>query len=247
MSSDSTPRNRRERRADAKKSGKQFTPLTSAADIPMTIPSYARSPDHKTLLDLAAERQSLLDAGQPFSPVHGDGLARDEAGRVLLPRKSPDTKPGDTTAAEAKEGEDDAPIGPLGESLFLTVTLTILHFTLNLLVHNQYGHQAPSVKPLIWQTLRVAPWLVVPVYALKHPDVAKRPWVKNGLHFLIGTGAGCWMLWIGNRESYMDVMARAPSVGAVWIWSVVEMRLEWGVVSLGICGVWLWWHGFSLW
>ncbi|GAM88905.1 hypothetical protein ANO11243_069390 [Dothideomycetidae sp. 11243] len=236
-------RNRRERRADAKKTGKPFVPLTSAADIPMAVPDFSR-PTSQTLYDLAEERQrDLISKGQPFSTKHGDGLARDEQGRVLLPAEKPDRK--DQPATEADD-DDDPAIGPLGNAIFLSVTLTILHFTLNVLVHNQYGSAPPTVSPLAWQSVAAGPYLLAAVYLLKHPAVANRPVAKQCLHFGIGTVAGCYLIWIGNKESYIDVMARAPSVGAVWIWSVVEMKLLWAVTSLGICGLWVWWHGFSM-
>lgn len=233
------PRNRRERRAEAKKSGKPFEPLTTAADIPMAVPDFSSRPKGRTLMDIADERtRDLLKHGQPFSPQHGDGLVRDEQGRVLLPESSEDDN-----------DDEDAPIGPLGEALFLTITLAVLHFTLNLLVHNQYGAAPPTLAPLVRMSAKEAPWLFFPVYALKHPRLVGGRWgarVKQILHLVIGTGAGCYMLWIGNRESYLDVMARAPSIGMVWIWSVVEMGLVWAVSSLAICGGFVLWHGLSL-
>jgi len=217
MADTPAPRNRRERRAEAKQTGKPFVPMKTTTDIPMAVPDFSR-PTGKTLLDVAEERsQALIDKA--------DALNRQRRG---------------------DEDGDNGPIGALGEAIFLSITLFLLHVTLNVLVHNQYGPEKPSLGPLVKDSLRVAPALLIAVYALKRREIARRPTVKQVLHFVLGTAAGAYMLWLANRESYIGIMKRAPSVGAVWIWNVIEMRLEWAVSSLAVCGVWLWWHGFSL-
>lgn len=256
------PRNRKERRADARQKGEKFQPLphipsasNTNIDIPLSQPDRS-GPKTKTLFELADERNALLAQGQPFSPVHGDGLARDEHGRVLLPARdspySPSTSPpsaksnGSTSDPAGTASNDDSPIGPLGEALFLSVTLAMLHFTLTLLVHNQYASAPPTLAPLAKETLLAAPWLFVVVYLMKLPAITRWATVKQAVHFVAGTGAGCYLLYVGNRESYLAVMKRAPPVGAVWIWSVIEMRLIWAVISTGVCAGWLWWKGFSI-
>ncbi|PNS19346.1 Polyphosphoinositide phosphatase [Sphaceloma murrayae] len=259
----SPPRNRASRRAAAKASGEKFQPLTSASAIPMAHPDYS-APKTRTLFDIAAERNELFAKGQPFSPVHGDGLARDENGRVLLPAKDSSatttttttTTNGVTTTEKGPRSEgledtgteapDDDPIGPLGESIFYAISLSMLHFTLSLLVHNQYASRPPTLWPLAGETMKAAPFLWVFIYGLKCEVVARWARVKQGIHFVLGVGAGCYLLWIGNRAGYLAVMKRAPPVGTVWVWSVIEMKLEWAVVSLVACIGYLWWNGFSV-
>ncbi|TKX20990.1 hypothetical protein C1H76_6841 [Elsinoe australis] len=247
MSTD-TPRNRKERRAAARSAGEKFRPLESAASIPLAHPDYS-APKTKTLFDIADERNQLLQKGQPFAPHHGDGLVRDEMGRVLLPAKevSRNVPPEETPVAGADSEEgDDEPIGPLGESIFYCISLSMLYFTLSLLVHNQYGTQPPTLWPLVMEAARTAPVLFGIVYAMKVPVVARREMLKQGAHFVVGVAAGCHLIWMGNRANYLAVMKRAPPVGTIWVWCVIEMKLGWAVASLGICVGYLLWNGFSV-
>ncbi|KAF4553780.1 Hypothetical protein D9617_6g095130 [Elsinoe fawcettii] len=248
MSSPNAPRNRKTRRADAKSSGQKFRPLESASSIPMAQPDRS-GPKTRTLFDIAAERNDLLAKGQPFSPVHGDGLVRDENGRVVLPAKEYAVPGTDDAADDAGDGEDggeEEVVGPLGEAVFYTITLSMLHFTLNLLVHNQYATEPPTLSPLAVETASTMPFLGLFIYILKLRWWGRRKLLKQGVHFVLGTVAGCYLLYVGNRENYLAVMKRAPSLGTFWVWNVVEMRLELAVVSLLLCGAYLWWNEFSV-
>ncbi|KAG8631588.1 hypothetical protein KVT40_000728 [Elsinoe batatas] len=251
----STP-NRATRRSNAKRSATKSTPLTSPSDIPLAQPDRS-GPKTKTLFDIAAERNELLAKGQPFSPIHGDGLVRDENGRVILPIQEATSSAssgagrtrggdggGDMGAAES--GEEV--VGPLGEAVFYTITLSMLHFTLLLLVHHQYGTTPPSLLPLAGETAKTMPVLGVFIWLLKLRTVGRwgRGRVKQGVHLVLGTVAGCYLLWVGNRENYLGVMKRAPPVGTVWVWSVIEMKLGWAVGSLVVTGAYAWWNGFGV-
>ncbi|KAF2225678.1 hypothetical protein BDZ85DRAFT_193329 [Elsinoe ampelina] len=235
----STP-NRATRRSNAKKTNTKFIPLNpplSASTIPLAQPDRS-GPKTKTLFDIAAERNALLAKGQPFSPIHGDGLVRDENG------------PGDGHGLGNGNGdaEGEEVVGPLGEAVFYTITLSMLHFTLLLLVHHQYGTTPPSLLPLAAETAKTMPVLGVFIWLLKLRAVGR--WgggrVKQGVHLVLGTVAGCYLLWVGNRENYLGVMKRAPPVGTVWVWSVIEMRLGWALGSLGVAGAYAWWNGFGV-
>lgn len=53
------------------------------------------------------------------------------------------------------------------------------------------------------------------------------------------------MIYVGNTYDYYAVMKQAPPVGTLWVWSVIEMRLEFCLASVAVNLGYLWWNGFS--
>ncbi len=96
-------------------------------------------PKGKTLFELAEERQGLLDKGKPFPKATINTPSRDD----------------DTHKANIVE-EIDEPIGPLGQAVFFTSTLAMLHFTLDVLVQHQYK------QDIEWGTIVRRTGMVVP-------------------------------------------------------------------------------------
>lgn len=225
------PRNRKERRAQAKANNQPMPPpLRTAADLPMRQPDRS-GPKGKTLYDLAEERRAELAAhGQPFSKIHSDGLVRDENGTIL--------------SASSKDFSDE-PLGPFGEAVFLTVSLAMLHFTLDVLVYNQY-RQEIEWPPIFKRTGTLAPVLLFIIYALKTRTARKVEVLRQMLFLAIAVGSGCYVIYAGNTYSYYAVMKRAPPLGTLWIWSVVEMKLEWALASVVVNLGFLFWGGYSV-
>lgn len=79
---DNAPKNRKERRAAARESGKPVSPPTSVPKIKMAQPDRS-GPTSKTMLDLYDEKKSLLESGQPFDAKYNDAKVRDESGNIL--------------------------------------------------------------------------------------------------------------------------------------------------------------------
>lgn len=237
---DTNPRNRKERRAAAKESGKHPSTATinAAGQIPMAQPDRS-GPKGKTLLEIADERTSALKgmmaSGQPFEKSLGDGLARDENGRVLLPARDGD---------DADEDED-TPIGPVGEAFFLTASLGMVHFTLDVLVFNQYAQE------IVWsqiftRTAIAFPILFLIVYLL-HSETAKRfATAKQVFCLATAVSSGCYMIFAGNTYDYFAVMKQAPPLGTLWIWSVIEMKLGYAVASIVVDLAFLFWNGYTV-
>ncbi|GAB7352509.1 hypothetical protein MBLNU459_g2909t1 [Dothideomycetes sp. NU459] len=225
------PRNRKERRAHAKANNEPMpAPLRTTADIPMRQPDRS-GPKGKTLYELAEERRAELAAqGQPFSKLHGDGQVRDESGKVLQHHDS--------------DSDSDEPLGPLGESVFLTISLGMLHFTLDVLVYNQY-RQEIEWAAIFARTGRVAPVLLLVVYALKSPAAMRFAALRQLFFLGVAVAAGCYLIHAGNTYAYYAVMKRAPPLGALWIWSVVEMKLPWALASVVVDVAFLLWGGYS--
>ncbi|GAB7339242.1 hypothetical protein MBLNU457_5897t1 [Dothideomycetes sp. NU457] len=218
MADERAPQNRRKRRAAAKEKGEPFEPLT-AANIPMAQPDWSR-PKGKTLYDLAAEREELLRKGQPFDKEYDV----DEEGNVL---------------------DSEPPIGPVGDAFIFTLTLGMLHFTLDVLVYNQY-RQTIEWKEIITRTATMLPVLFVVTFVLRSKTLARWPLLKQMVCFQIGAVAGSYLICIGNTFGYYAVMKQSPPVGTLWVLAVIEMRLPFAVASVTVNGAFLWWYGYKV-
>jgi hypothetical protein len=70
--------------------------------------------------------------------------------------------------------------------------------------------------------------------------------LQQGLLFLLATAAGCYLVHATNTQPYFAVMKRAPPVATLWVWSVVELRVELAATSLLAATAYLWLAGFSI-
>lgn len=229
MEEDSTPRNRKERRAAARESGKPVSPPTSQPKIKMAHPDRSK-PQTKTMMDLYDDKKSLIDQGQPFDPKYEDNKVRDEGGNIL---------------EAGLGGPDDEPIGPLGNAVFWSLTLSMIHFTLDVLVYNQY-HQDILWREIFQRTGVILPILFLVVWMLGTETANKFATVKQVVYCAIGIAAGCYTIHITNAYDYFFVMKQAPPLGTLWIWSVIEMRLPYAAVSVAADLGYLWWMGYSV-
>ncbi|KAL9578407.1 MAG: hypothetical protein Q9212_005738 [Teloschistes hypoglaucus] len=223
MSSQEAPRNRKERRARAKQG--QEDP----ADIPLARPKQ-QTPKGKTLLELAEERQ-LLQRSKNESPpsftttrINPDGSVTEEVSRTI-----------------------DLSATPYLDVFLYTTSLTLLHFTLTLLVHHQYATERPSVLPIFLSStiFSPAPWLILLLVGLLHPQAS------NAYMQVIFAGmaifAGSWLVQASNDDPYLAVMKKAPALGTLWVWGIVELRWDVAVACLMVTGGWGWWKGYAFW
>jgi len=65
-------------------------------------------------------------------------------------------------------------------------------------------------------------------------------------HLLLSLLTGLYLMHITNTSSYYAVMKRAPPLGTLWVWSVIEMRLGWAVGSLVFIGGVGWVRGYTI-
>ena len=224
--SEEGPRNRKERRAAAKESGKAMAPPTSTPKVKMAQPDRSK-PTSKTLMDLYDEKKSLLEHGQPFDQKYVDGLARDEGGNIL----------------EAGLG-DGEPIGPVGNAIFWSISLTMIHFTFDVLVYNQY-RQKIEWWDIAGRTLTILPVLFLLVFTMQSKTALSFPMARQILFLTIAIGAGCYTIHVANRYGYYAVMKQTPPLGTLWIWSVVEMKLAFAAASVVVDLGFLWYKGYS--
>lgn len=62
--------------------------------------------------------------------------------------------------------------------------------------------------------------------------------------FAASVGIGCYVLYAANEQGYMAVMKRAPPLGTLWVWLIVEMEWNWGALSLVVVCMWSYMRGY---
>lgn len=220
MASQELPRNRKERRAQARQP-------KSSADIPLARPKQ-ETPTGKTLLEIAEERQ-ILQRSKEDSPS------------ITTTRINPD---GSITELPSSSDPNQT---PYFDVFLYSSSLIFLYFTLTLLVHHQYATDPPSLFPLFVSStvLTPAPWLILLLVATLHPR-ASHPLMQMvfaGMAII----AGAWLVKASNDDPYLAVMKKAPALGTLWVWGVVELRWEIAVGCLATTGGWSWWKGYGVW
>ncbi|KAI5367799.1 hypothetical protein Slin15195_G029320 [Septoria linicola] len=229
MAEEEKPRNRKERRAAAKESGKPVEAPTKMPKMKMTTPDYdARPAKGTTLLDIYEEKKDLLSKGQPFDDKYADGLPRGESGNIL------DVGLG-----------DNEPIGPFGNAVFWSVCLAMLHFTLDVLTYNQYA------QDIIWPAIfkrsgTILPILFLAIYIMKSELAYKLGILRQVLFLGVAIAAGCYLIHAGNAYGYFAVMKQAPPLGTLWVYSVIELDLWFAVASLAFNAGFMLWNGYTV-
>ena len=227
------PRNRKERRAQARSSG---APTTK--DIPLAQPNRT-STAQKTLLEIAAERQLLAQSSKEAAISPGNTS-------IVTTSINPDGSLSHTAepAAAAIDNEEDTPTPYLDVFLY-TSSLTVLYFTLTLLTHHQYDLEPPQLVPLFLSSTAFSPipLIFALLVCILHPR-ASHP-VVQGLFAVLSVLGGGWLVRATNEEPYMAVMKKAPALGTLWVWAVVESKWEVAVVELSLVGAWGWWRGYG--
>jgi hypothetical protein len=231
--------------------------LTSAADIPLSRPpNTAREKNAKTLLEIAAERQApLAPRGQPFPKSSN---ISSETQFVTI---SPDGKVTESASTDPKVENTDSkdPVIPILDTIFLALPLSCLHFTLSFLTAHQYAQEL-HVFPIILNTIFVAfPTLTFVIHLLHgHLFGLKSVRVSGGLQkaatvlqqiLFLGAAniAGCYLIHLTNDKGYYAVMKKAPSIGTVWVWSIIELGLGGALAGVAGPGLYAWWNGYGIW
>ncbi|KAI1435140.1 hypothetical protein GGR50DRAFT_348385 [Xylaria sp. CBS 124048] len=230
----------------------------AAAEIKLAQPDRS-GPSEKTLLDLALERNLFDQADQhPANRRKGGPGPRNGNG-----------KDGD---------DDDAKLSPTAErvmeTILWTVSLAMLHFTLDVLVQHQYAmdivwHQIvtrsllalvgkkcdartrlPSCSRLCGQFFFaffyvLHPHASSPVLVPGLPLRFQEP-IRQAIFLIAGTISGCYLIHITNAYGYLYVMKRSPPLGCLWIWSIIELNLPWALLSLSVTGGYFYQGGYSL-
>lgn len=218
-------------------------------------------PTDKTLLDLANERDLFKQAA-----------AKERQNK---------RQDGEEDEDEDDEGEGLPPGAErILETLLYSVSLAMLHLTLDVLVQQQYALEMEwfkviqralqalmgmlsydlSTSLLMVSLLTSLSYLqtvfTALVYAL-HPHAAAttvvpglpqrlQNYARQAIFLAMGTVAGCYLIHITNKYSYIAVLKQAPPLGCLWVWSIIELNLGLAVVSLGLSGFFFWQGGYTI-
>lgn len=215
--------NRKERRAKDANNTTKRTPHPFNTNIELdedSVKNILKHPDRagpkggKTLFELADERQRELDAEKPKS-----------------------------TFVAAQEALNE-PVGAVGDAVLYALSMTALHFTLDVIVYNQYR------EDIVWDEIIKRAATASPIFALlvylTHVDFSYRFPLLRNLTFLAGSiAAGCYIIYSANTYGYFFVMKAAPPLGALWIWSVIEMALPYAAANAVAIMAYIWWNKFN--
>lgn len=248
--------NRRQRRA-------QETPKTkpqSADDILLSQPDRSgKSTKTKTLYEIAAKKQAeLLPQAKAFD---GKNASASNVVNIKIGSDGKIIKEGEHTGTDPNTAGADSnvePIPPFFDTLFLTASLSMIHFTLETLTVHQYAQEL-RFPPIFKHTFLVAfPTLFFLIH-LFHGHLLSlssgrfSPRVKNVIHMLmqivyvvIANVSGCYLIQLTNDRGYYAVMKNAPSVGTVWVWSVIELGLAGALAGVIGPGIYAWYNGYGV-
>lgn len=256
--------NRKQRRAAATDATSSAAQLSSAADIPLARPN-PHGEKGKTLFEIAAERQAQLAShGQPF-PTSNDVSSEptfvkiSSDGRLTTdrsPRSTQSADDADTTTATMGA----SPVAPpILDTIFLALPLSGLHFTLSFLTAHQYAQEL-LIRALILNAVFIAfPTLALVIHLLhghlfgldsaRIPRAVQRAAavVQQTVFLLAANIAGCYLIHLTNDKGYYAVMKKAPSIGTVWVWSVIELGLAGALAGVAGPGLFAWWNGYGIW
>ncbi|EXJ84217.1 hypothetical protein A1O3_04884 [Capronia epimyces CBS 606.96] len=244
--------NRKQRRAKDLSTRPGGTSIKTADDIPLARPDPSQSNPRrgKTLLEIAAERQAQLDPRyrydkDAFHPQNVVQVKIGEDGRVLHDDPS---APSSDAAVET----------PWLDTLLLAVSLSAIHFTLETLTVHQYAQEL-RFPPIIRRTLFVAFPVLTAMIALFHgqllPASAQRVpeplrlWtlaLRQLAYVVVANVAGCYLIQLTNDRGYYAVMKNAPSIGTIWVWTVLELGLLGALAGVIGPGIYAWWNGYGI-
>lgn len=132
----------------------------------------------------------------------------------------------------------------------LTITLPLLTF----LVHFVHGHIVSFRLPRRFSSVlaNTQPVSILPLAREKLSLSFLRrlifpPTLRTTVFLPIAAMLGAHLITITNGEPYYAVMKKAPAVGTMWIWCILEMSF--GAAFLGAVGplVWgVWWMGYGI-
>ncbi|KAH9898980.1 hypothetical protein F4778DRAFT_180780 [Xylariomycetidae sp. FL2044] len=206
----------------------------TASKVKLAHPDRS-GPSQETLLQLAEERK-LFDQADRHSGTQA-------AARY----------------AEQDDQELDVSLPPtvarVMDALLWSVSLGMLHFTLDVLVQNQYAIQ------IIWPQIIIRAFQAVAVFFLlifvlhPHPSspglLAALPTrfqdhLRQSIFFVTSLCSGCYLIHISNTFGYLAVMKQSPPLGCLWIWTVIELNLPLAVLSLACAGGFYYQGGYTV-
>ncbi|KAG6076454.1 hypothetical protein E4U15_005136 [Claviceps sp. LM218 group G6] len=236
--------------------------LAAHNNVPLRQPDRT-GPSEATLLEIADQRGLFQQAAKrerelsgtksgKSTPAGGDDSESDTA-------SDSDSDSSGNSKRNSKIDNDESLISPRAERILdaalWTVTIAMVHFTLDVLVHNQYAREM-EWSAMAVRTCRAWGVFLFLFYFL-HPFTPNAPLVpglpprlqhplRQALFFATSVVGGCSLIHITNTYGYLATMKQAPPLGCLWLWAVVELDLVWGCVSLLVAAGFLRLGGYDL-
>ncbi|KAG6110240.1 hypothetical protein E4U14_002878 [Claviceps sp. LM454 group G7] len=236
--------------------------LAAHNNVPLRQPDRT-GPSEATLLEIADQRGLFQQAAKrerelsgtksgKSTPAGGDDSESDTA-------SDSDSDSGGNSKRNSNIDNDEPLISPRAERILdaalWTVTIAMVHFTLDVLVHNQYAREM-EWSAMAVRTCRAWGVFLFLFYFL-HPFTPNAPLVpglpprlqhplRQALFFATSVVGGCSLIHITNTYGYLATMKQAPPLGCLWLWAVVELDLVWGCVSLLVAAGFLRLGGYDL-
>ncbi|KAK2015633.1 hypothetical protein LZ32DRAFT_656351 [Colletotrichum eremochloae] len=227
--------------------------VKDASGIPLAHPDRS-GPSEATLLQLAQERGLFKQAEQ--DPRNKKKVPK---GAVRIDKPGKEDSSDEEGDDDDDDDDDEAKLSPAMErvmdTLLWTVSLAMVHGTLDVLVQNQYAKEI-EYPVVIGRTLAAFLVLSFLFYNLhEHPTSPnlvpglplrfQHP-IRQAVFFVASTWAGCHLIYITNKFSYLYILKQAPTLGCLWIWSVLELDLAVAVASLAAAGAYLLQGGYAI-
>ncbi|KAF7355221.1 hypothetical protein MSAN_01437900 [Mycena sanguinolenta] len=149
-------------------------------------------------------------------------------------------------ALRAVNSPDDAEEPSLGEEIFSALLLIIpcvsLLLLMQILIYNQYGQEV-NLKTIADRMVEGVPILSIFIfYTTRHK---RNPRVQL-LLLLIGSAAGCRMLFLLKRAGYLANIRQCPPLVTLWVYVVIQLDLGLAVLNLAVVGAFCWWKKLDL-
>ncbi|OCF32941.1 hypothetical protein I316_05278 [Kwoniella heveanensis BCC8398] len=215
-------------------------------DIPLAHPSVARQSGSGSTSSTAGISSqtplvSISDLGLDPDLMRGTDLSESNSNVFTL-------KPGEEIPEHllsslhplrggvtgAGEEEVEVEVDEVFNTLILAIPFSFLYLLLDILVHLQYSHR-PT-----WGVL--AKHLITAIPTNRHPT----HFATNPLLMASSIGSGCRLMWLVNKGSWSVVTEQAPSMGTLWILTIVQLPLSRAMIALAAVGGWLWYSGMKL-
>ncbi|OTA76653.1 hypothetical protein M434DRAFT_38810 [Hypoxylon sp. CO27-5] len=207
----------------------------AANEIKLAHPDRSAAPSEETLLKLAQDR-NLFEEAERQKRKHAKGDDKDE-----------------------DEDEDEELLSPkadrIMDAILWSMSLAMLHFTLDVLVQHQYA--ISIIWPqIIIRTIQAFAVFLLLIYVL-HPHKANpkllpglplrfQDPLRQAIFFVASISSGCYLIHISNKYSYLAVMKQSPPLGCIWVWSVIELNLPLSVLSLAVTGGFFYRGGYTI-
>ncbi|KAJ6516004.1 hypothetical protein C8R45DRAFT_1049479 [Mycena sanguinolenta] len=167
-----------------------------------------------------------------------------------------------TDALRAVNSSTDKESLSLGEEIFSASLLIIpcasLLLLMQILIYNQYGQEV-NLKTIADRMVEGVPILSIfifysechqlifwnpltPVAASRHK---RNPRVQL-LLLLLGSAAGCRMLFLLKRAGYLVNIRQCPPLVTLWVYVVIQLDLGLAVLNLAVVGAFCWWKKLDL-